>query len=111
MQFVMFSHVDVAGIGGEEAVTRVGASVVIGLPTALERPRSRGRVSLSSADPAVPPLIGLNFADDPEELRRLVEGVRLAWQVAHQPEVAAHLARVALLRDAALASDEALRAY
>jgi choline dehydrogenase len=89
----------------------VGAPVVIGLPTALERPRSRGRVSLASADPAVPPLIGLNFADDPEDLRRLVEGVRLAWQVAHEPEFAAHLERVALLSEEAVDSDEALRAY
>ena len=111
MQLVMFSHVDVAGIGGEDAVRRVGAPAVIGLPTALERPRSRGSVSLASADPAVPPLIGLNFADDPEDLRRLVEGVRLAWQVAHEPEIAAHLERVALLSEEAVDSDEALRAY
>jgi choline dehydrogenase len=111
MQLVMFSHVDVAGIGGEEAVTRVGAPVAIGLSTALERPRSRGRVSLASADPAVPPLIDLNFADDPEDLRQLVEGVRLAWQVAHEPEIAAHSERVALLSEEAVDSDEASRAY
>jgi len=111
MQLVMFSHVDVAGIGGEEAVTRVGAQVAIGMPTALERPRSRGRISLASADPAVPPLIELNFADDPEDLRRLVEGVRLAWQVAHEPEIAAHVERVALLSKETVDSDEALRAY
>jgi choline dehydrogenase len=111
MQLVMFSHVDVAGIGGEEAVARVGAPVVIGLPTALERPLSRGRLSLAGADPSVPPVIELNFADDPEDIRRLVEGVRLAWRVAHEPEVAAHVERVALLNEATLDSDEALAAY
>jgi choline dehydrogenase len=111
MQLVMFSHVDVAGIGGDEAVTRVGAQVAIGLPTALERPRSRGRVTLANANPAVPPLIELHFADDPEDLRRLVEGVRLAWQVAHEPEIAAHTERVALLSEEAVDSDEALGAY
>jgi choline dehydrogenase len=111
MQLVMFSHVDVAGIGGEEAVARVGAPVAIGLPAALERPRSRGRVSLASADPAVAPLIELNFADDPEDVRRLAEGIRLAWRVAHEPEIAAHVERVALLTEAALDSDEALAAY
>jgi choline dehydrogenase len=111
MQLVMFSHVDVAGIGGEEAAARVGAPVVIGLPTALERPFSRGRVTITSTDPAVPPLIELNFADDPEDLRRLVEGVRIAWRVAHEPEIAAHVERVALLTEEAVHSDEALRAY
>jgi choline dehydrogenase len=111
MQLVMFSHVDVAGIGGEEAVARVGAPVVIGLPAALERPLSRGRVSLAGADPIIPPRIELNFADDSEDLRRLVEGVRLAWQVAHEPEIAAYVERVALLTEAELNSDEALGAY
>jgi len=111
MQLVMFSHVDVAGIGGEEAVAKVGAPVVIGLPTALERPLSRGQLSLVSADPAVPLLIELNFADDPEDLRRLMDGVRLAWQVAHEPEIAAHVERVALLTEATLDSDEALAGY
>jgi choline dehydrogenase len=111
MQLVLFSHVDVAGIGGEEAVARVGAPVAIGVPAALERPLSRGRVSLASADPAVPPRIELKFADDPEDLRRLVEGVRLAWQVANEPEIEAHVERVALLTEAELDSDEALGAY
>jgi hypothetical protein len=55
-QLVMFSHVDVAVIGGEEAVAKVGAPVVIGLPAALERPLSRGRLSLAGADPAIPSL-------------------------------------------------------
>jgi choline dehydrogenase len=111
MQLVMFSHVDVAGIGGEDAVARIGAAVAIGLPAALERPLSRGRVELASVDPAVAPSIDLNFTDDPEDLRRLVEGVRLAWRVAHEPEIAAHVERVALLTEEAVASDEALRAY
>ncbi len=111
MQLVLSSHVDVAGIGDEEAVARVGAPVAIGVPAALERPLSRGRVSLASADPAGRPRIELKFADDPEDLRRLVEGVRLAWRVAHEPEIEAHVERVALLTDAELDSDEALRAY
>ena len=38
MQQVMFSHVDVAGIGGEQAVATVGTPLAIGLPVALERP-------------------------------------------------------------------------
>src|SRR5204862_5602616 len=42
MQQVIFSHVDVAGIGGEQAVAAVGAPLAIGLPVALERPRGRG---------------------------------------------------------------------
>jgi choline dehydrogenase len=111
MQLVMFSHVDVAGIGGADALASVGAPLVIGLPAALERPLSRGRVTITSADPTVPPMINLNLANDPEDLRRLMEGVRLAWRVAHEPEIAAHVERAALLAEDAVESDEALAAY
>jgi hypothetical protein len=56
-------------------------------------------------------VIKLNFAADPEDLRRLVEGVRLAWQVAHQPEIARHTDHVALLTEETMSSDDALATY
>ena len=111
MQQVMFSHVDVAGIGGEQAVATVGTPLAIGLPVALERPLTRGQLRLASTDPRVQPLIQLNFAAHPEDLRRLVEGVRLAWQIAHQPEIARHTHHVALLSEETMGSDDALAAY
>jgi choline dehydrogenase len=111
MQQVMFSHVDVAAIGGEQAVASVGAPLAIGLPVALERPRARGRLQLVSTDPRAQPLIQLNLAADPEDLRRLVEGVRLAWQIAHEPEIARYTESVALLSEDAVGSDERLAAY
>ena len=65
MQQVVFSHVDVAALGGPEAVAAVGAPLAIGLPVALERPHARGRLLLASTDPRAQPLIQLNFADNP----------------------------------------------
>jgi choline dehydrogenase len=38
-------------------------------------------------------------------------GVRLAWQIAHQPEIARHTHHVALLSEETLNSDDALAAY
>jgi choline dehydrogenase len=111
MQLVMFSHVDVAGIGGPHAVAMLGTPIAIGLPVALERPLARGRLSLASTDPRVPPVIKLNFAADPEDLRRLAEAVRLARQVAHQPEIARHTDHVALLTEETMSSDAALATY
>ena len=111
MQQVVFSHVDVAGIGGQQAVAAVGTPLAIGLPVALERPHARGRLELASSDPRVQPLIQLNFAADPEDLRRLMAGVRLAWQIAHQPEIARHMHHVALLSEETVGSDDALAAY
>jgi choline dehydrogenase len=111
MQQVMFSHVDVAAIGGQQAVAAVGTPLAIGLPVALERPHTRGRLMLASADPRDQPRIQLNFADDPQDLRRLIAGVRLAWQVAHQPEIARHTHRAALLSEDTMSSDDALASY
>ena len=111
MQQVVFSHVDVAALGGPEAVAAVGAPLAIGLPVALERPHARGRLLLASTDPRAQPLIQLNFADNPEDLRRLVAGVRLAWQIAHQPEITRHTDHVAGLTEETISSDDALVAY
>ncbi|HEX6520527.1 MAG TPA: GMC family oxidoreductase N-terminal domain-containing protein [Streptosporangiaceae bacterium] len=111
MQQVMFSHVDVARMSGRQAAAAVGTPLAIGLPVALERPRTRGRLLLASSDPRIQPRIQLNFADDPEDLRRLVAGVRLAWEIAHQPEIAHHVHRVALLPEETMSSDDALAAY
>jgi len=111
MQQVVFSHVDVAGLGGPEAVAAVGAPLVIGLPVALERPHARGRLLLASPDPRAQPLIQLNFADNPEDLRRLGDGVRLAWQIAHEPEITRHTDHVAMLPEETISSDDALVAY
>src|SRR6185436_417513 len=111
MQQVIFSHVDLARIGGEQAVRAVGAPLAIGLPVALERPHSRGRLSLASRDPHMHPLVELNYTAELEDLRRLVEGVRLAWQLAHEPEIARHVERVALLTEETMGSEEALRGY
>jgi choline dehydrogenase len=111
MQQVIFSHVDVAGIGGQQAVAAVGTPLAIGLPVALERPHTRGRLELASTDPRIQPRIQLNFAADREDLRRLMAGVRLAWQIAHQPLIARHTHHVALLSEETMSSDDALAAY
>jgi choline dehydrogenase len=111
MQQVVFSHVDVASLGGERAVAAVGAPLAIGFPVALERPHARGRLSLASPDPSRQPRIDLSYASDPHDLRRLIEGVRLAWRIANEPEMAKHVDRVALLNEDTLGSDAAIAAY
>jgi choline dehydrogenase len=45
------------------------------------RPKSRGSVSLASADPADPPIIDLNMLSHPDDLKCLVAGVRLVRKI------------------------------
>jgi choline dehydrogenase len=46
------------------------------------RPRSRGEITLRTADPLSPPAIQPNYLSDPEDLRVLLAGVRLARKIA-----------------------------
>jgi choline dehydrogenase len=55
------------------------------LCAALLKPRSRGRVSLRSLDPAAPPVIDLALLTDDSDLRRLTEGVRHAHHLLSSP--------------------------
>ena len=111
MQQAVFSHVDLAAIGGQQVVAAVGAPLAIGLPVALERPNARGHLELVSTNPLVQPRIQLNYAADPQDLRRLLAGVRLAWRIAHEPEIARFMQHVALLSKETVDSDDALAAY
>jgi len=61
----------------------------------VAKPRSRGRVWITSSDPEAAPLIDYRAFTDPggRDERMLVEGVRRARRVAEQEPFAAHLVR------------------
>src|SRR5579863_3678887 len=63
----------------------------IALLAGLQRPRARGRVSLRSADADVPPRIDLNYFGHPEDMRRMVDGVRLAWRLMNSARFAPYV--------------------
>lgn len=48
------------------------------------RPRSRGDVTLASADPTVAPRIRLNFLTQPDDMREMIEGIRLTRNIIRQ---------------------------
>jgi choline dehydrogenase-like flavoprotein len=52
------------------------------------RPRSRGSVTLASADGLQPPRIDPAFLSDPDDLQRMVRGVKLMRKVLTQPALA-----------------------
>jgi choline dehydrogenase-like flavoprotein len=71
----------------------------------LLRPKSRGSVTLASADPLAAPRIDPNFLADPDDVRRLVRGFRLMREILAQPALAAFRGRE--LPDSAAARDDA----
>ena len=109
MQLVMTTHLDLrsAPALAEEA----GVPVVAVLRVALMLPRSHGRLSLTSRDPLAQPNIELNYCAHPDDERRLMEGVRLAWKVLKSAPMARAYARIAGLSEEIIGSDEALKMY
>ncbi|MBV8509387.1 MAG: choline dehydrogenase [Xanthobacteraceae bacterium] len=81
-----------------------------GLVTVLLRPKSRGEVLLSDADPASAPRIEARFLSEPDDLELLLRGVKLsrrllaapAWDKVRGPE---------FRPGADVQSDDALRDY
>jgi 4-pyridoxate dehydrogenase len=59
-----------------------------GCRVALLRPKSRGRISLASADPRAAVRIGLNFAAVDDDLKVLRAGMRMAVDVGRQSPIA-----------------------
>lgn len=59
----------------------------------LLRPKSRGTLSLASADPLAAPLIDPNFLADRDDVDRLVRGFKLMRHILKQPALAGYRGR------------------
>jgi choline dehydrogenase len=76
----------------------------------LMRPRSLGRVSLRSTDPATAPSICFNYLRDPQDRADLREGLRLTREILAQPALAPYRGDE-LNPGAAVTSDEEVDAW
>jgi choline dehydrogenase len=109
MQLVVATHVDLSA--APALMEEAGVRVVSALSVALMLPSGHGRLLLSSPDPSVPPTIDLNYLAHPEDERRLMLGMRLAWQVLNSDPMARAYRYVAGLSEEMVDSDELLRGY
>ncbi|MBL4929411.1 GMC family oxidoreductase [Fuscibacter oryzae] len=82
------------GAGVEKGIGEVPGGNGCTLNSYHLRPRSRGRVSLSSSDPAAAPLIDLNCFADPYDMDCSIEGVRKSLEILQQPAMAPFLRRI-----------------
>jgi choline dehydrogenase len=109
MQLVMTTHLDLRP--APALMEEAGVPVVAALRVALMLPRGHGRLTLASPEPAMQPKIELNYCSHPEDERRLMEGVRLAWKVLRLKAMADAYQRIAGLSEVIVGSDERLRSY
>ena len=75
------------------------------LVSILAKPRSVGWLTVKSTDPLVPPEIHANFFSDPSDMERLMESVRLAYDIATSSPVKDEISEI-LFPDAETVSDD-----
>jgi choline dehydrogenase len=74
---------------------------------ALVRPRSTGRLTITTLDPTCQPILALNYLGDPFDLARMAEALRLGRDLCRSGELAG-LAGPLLIDDATLDDDHAI---
>ena len=78
---------------------------IASLCAALLKPHSRGCVTLRSLDPALPPAIDLGLLKDDDDLHRLIEGLRHAYELLAAPDFNA-IAEKGIQRSAGVSHSE-----
>jgi choline dehydrogenase len=109
MQLVMTTYLDLRS--APALMEEAGVPVVAVLRVALMLPNGHGRLMVQSRDPAVQPKIELDYCSHPEDERRLMEGVRLAWKVLRSEPMTNCYQRIASLSEKVISSDEQLKRY
>ena len=87
----------------------LGVSRIHGLSVMLSRPRSRGRVWAPDTAPDSPPVVELNLGEHPDDIERLVHGVRQAWAVLKSRDMAAGISSVFMWSSGVIDDDALLR--
>jgi choline dehydrogenase len=109
LQMVMTTHLDISGSPALFAAAEV--PVVAVLRAALMVPRSHGCLRLTSAEPDVAPCIELNYAADPEDMRRLMVATRVAWNIVNTETLRREIQGVVGLTEKIVGSNALLRSY
>jgi choline dehydrogenase len=109
MQYYMINYFDLKYFPELQMLS--GASMIGGVMVCGQRPKSRGRITLATADPADRPVIDLNFLADERDLVSMREGVRLAWELLNSTQLAPYMQRALIVNDNMMADDEMLDVY
>ena len=110
MQLSLLNWVDLEKFA-PQIVAEVSNQDVFTIMVQLERPIARGRVILQSSDPAVLPLVELDYCAEEEDLFRLREGLRLGWKILEGTQLQPFVRGVVGLREEDINDDERLNQY
>ena len=80
----------------------------IGMGASLQLALGQGELTLQSTDPHVQPFLNYNYYQDPEDLRRMREAIRLGARMAERPPFSDLIQERIMPTDEELQSDELL---
>jgi choline dehydrogenase len=109
MQYYMVNHFDL-GLFPELRML-AGARSILGVMLVHQRPESRGRVTVTTADPSAAPSVNLNFLATDRDVDTLVKAVRTAWELANQPGIRILGKDFIMLQDKTIGDDDIVRDY
>ncbi|MFJ2775512.1 MULTISPECIES: GMC family oxidoreductase [unclassified Kitasatospora] len=109
LQFYMVNHFDLTLFPDLQMLA--GGMVILGVMVVHQRPESRGRITLTSADPAAAPDVRLNFLSTERDMRILADGVRTCWQLANHPDVRPYGESFIVLNERLVEQDDMVRQY
>lgn len=103
MQFLPLVYLDLMD---RPIINRAGATI----NTCVTRPRSRGAVTLTSADPLAPVRIDPKYLSDPHDLETTLRGLQMARRIMASPQMRAFVAEEAMPGPSVSTAEE-LRAF
>jgi choline dehydrogenase len=109
LQYYMINHFDLSLF--PELQMLAADKVIFGVMAVHQKPQSRGRMALTSADPFAAPDIDLNFLATEADVDVLVGAVRTCWDLMQAPGMAEKGKRFIVLGDDMVADDEMMRHY
>ena len=109
LQYYMINHFDLSLF--PELQMLAAAKTIFGVMVVHQRPESRGRLTLTSADPGTPPDIDLNFLATERDVRTLVDAVRTCWQLMQTAGIQDRGERFIVLGEEMVEDDEIMGHY
>ncbi|MFD0259574.1 GMC family oxidoreductase [Kitasatospora indigofera] len=109
LQYYMVNHFDLTMFPDLQMLA--GGNVILGVMVVDQKPQSRGRLRLSSADPAAAPDIDLNFLATERDLEKLADAVRTCWELVNHPGIRSLGEDFIVLNDQLIENEEMVRQY
>lgn len=109
MQYYMVSHFDLEIFPDLEVMA--GSDVIFGVMVVDQQPEARGRLRVTTTDPAAGPAIDLNFLSTERDIEKLSDAIRVCWDLLNHPDIVSKGDGFIMLNDRLINNEDVVRRY